>query len=102
MPPAAPVTIATWPSKRALMLPDGTPLGNDPPERLSLWQTVATASLASLRQRQEWKFFSVLPRADTPLATLWWIVLVSRGVLPALFGIAMGLLVRAVQQGQDL
>jgi ABC-type multidrug transport system fused ATPase/permease subunit len=55
-----------------------------------------------LRARNEWKFFGVLPRADRPLALLWWSVLVLRGVLPALFGISMGVLVAAVQHGRDL
>ena len=43
--------------------------------------------------RPEWKFFSVLPRADWPLAAGWWLVLILRGVLPALFAIGMGVLV---------
>jgi ATP-binding cassette, subfamily B, bacterial len=55
-----------------------------------------------LTQRNEWKFFAVLPRADGLLATAWWIVLVLRGVLPAVFAVAMGVLVGAVQQGQSL
>jgi ABC-type multidrug transport system fused ATPase/permease subunit len=55
-----------------------------------------------LRQRQEWQFFAVLPRAHRPLAVLWWVMLVARGVLPALFAIAMGLLVGAVQRGDPL
>jgi ATP-binding cassette, subfamily B, bacterial len=63
---------------------------------------VAISTLATLRERNEWKFFATLPRADTSMAMAWWVVLVLRGVLPAVFGIAMGLLVRAVQQGSDL
>jgi len=55
-----------------------------------------------LTERNEWKFFAVLPRADRLLATGWWIVLVLRGVLPAVFAVAMGVLVGAVQQGQSL
>jgi ATP-binding cassette subfamily B protein len=55
-----------------------------------------------LRERNEWKFFSVLPRADPILASWWWLVLVLRGALPAVFAIAMGVLVGAVQQGHDL
>ncbi|HEY7191788.1 MAG TPA: ABC transporter ATP-binding protein [Vicinamibacterales bacterium] len=55
-----------------------------------------------LTERNEWKFFAVLPRADGLLATAWWIVLVLRGVLPAVFAVAMGVLVGAVQQGQSL
>jgi len=55
-----------------------------------------------LRERKEWKLFAVLPKADRALAVLWWVVLVLRGLLPALFGIAMGVLVAAVQQGTGL
>ncbi|HET9765205.1 MAG TPA: ATP-binding cassette domain-containing protein [Thermoanaerobaculia bacterium] len=55
-----------------------------------------------LRARQEWRFFAVLPRADRGLAAAWWAVLVSRGVLPALFAVAMGTLVGAVQRGEGL
>jgi len=55
-----------------------------------------------LRLRKEWMFFAALPKADGLLATIWWVVLVLRGVLPALFAIAMGVLVAAVQNGQSL
>jgi ATP-binding cassette, subfamily B, bacterial len=55
-----------------------------------------------LRERKEWKFFAVLPRADAALALTWWVLLVLRGVLPAVFAIAMGALVAAVQRGGDL
>ena len=58
--------------------------------------------LRRLRERKEWKFFGVLPKADHFLAIIWWVVLVLRGVLPALFAIAMGLLVGAVQRGDNL
>ncbi len=58
--------------------------------------------LARLHERNEWKFFSTLPKADATLASLWWIVLVLRGVLPAGFAVAMGALVSAVQQGDSL
>jgi ABC-type multidrug transport system fused ATPase/permease subunit len=57
---------------------------------------------ARLYQRNEWKFFATLPKADATLASLWWIVLVLRGVLPAAFAVAMGSLVGAVQQGDSL
>jgi ATP-binding cassette subfamily B protein len=56
----------------------------------------------ALRRRNEWKFFAVLPKAEPGLAIVWWLVLVLRGVLPAAFGIAMGLLVGAVQGRTDL
>src|SRR5829696_7840376 len=55
-----------------------------------------------LRERREWKVVGVLERADPALAGAWWSVMVMRGVLPAVFGIAMGVLVGAVQQGVGL
>src|SRR5712691_176205 len=55
-----------------------------------------------LRARNEWKFFAVLPKADRALAVVWWVVLVLRGVLPAIFAIAMGVLIAAVQRGDRL
>jgi hypothetical protein len=55
-----------------------------------------------LRARNEWRFFAVLPRACGTLALLWWVVLVLRGVLPAAFAIAMGVLVGAVERGEGL
>ncbi len=58
--------------------------------------------LARLRARNEWKFFAVLPKADAPLAVLWWMLVVLRGVLPAALAIAMGRLVAVVQAGGSL
>jgi ATP-binding cassette, subfamily B, bacterial len=58
--------------------------------------------MKSLRNRKEWKLFAVLPKADRALAVAWWTVLGLRGILPALFGIGMGLLVAAVQRGTGL
>ena len=55
-----------------------------------------------MRRRPEWRFFGVLPRADRRLAIAWWVLLVVRGALPAVFAIAMGLLVGAVQHGASL
>jgi ABC-type transport system involved in cytochrome bd biosynthesis fused ATPase/permease subunit len=55
-----------------------------------------------LRDRQEWKFFGVLHRADRPLAATWWLVLALRGVLPAALAIAMGVLVGSIQRGEPL
>ena len=45
--------------------------------------------ITRLRARNEWKFFAVLPRADRGLAIAWWVVLILRGTLPAIFAIAM-------------
>jgi ABC-type multidrug transport system fused ATPase/permease subunit len=58
--------------------------------------------LRRLRDRPEWKFFGALPRADRPLALAWWAVLILRGLLPAVFAIAMGALVAAVERGDSL
>jgi ABC-type multidrug transport system fused ATPase/permease subunit len=55
-----------------------------------------------LPSRQEWQFFAALSRADLPLAALWWLLVLARGVLPAVFAIAMGWLVAAVQHGAAL
>jgi ATP-binding cassette subfamily B protein len=58
--------------------------------------------LQSLTERKEWKFFGVLPKADPGLAAAWWTALLLRGMLPAGFAIAMGVLVGAVQRGNSL
>ena len=58
--------------------------------------------LERLTERKEWKFFSVLPKAAPGPASVWWFVLLLRGILPAAFAIAMGVLVGAVQRGQPL
>jgi ATP-binding cassette subfamily B protein len=58
--------------------------------------------IRSLTERNEWKFFGVLPKADPGLAAGWWIAVLLRGTLPAVFAIAMGVLVGAVQGGRSL
>ena len=58
--------------------------------------------LDRLRHRKEWQFFAVLPRADAALTTAWWTALVLRGLTPAVFALAMGVLVGAVQRGEAL
>jgi ATP-binding cassette subfamily B protein len=58
--------------------------------------------MSFLAERKEWKFFSVLPKADAPLAFAWWTALLLRGMLPAVFTIAMGVLVGSVQRGDSL
>ena len=58
--------------------------------------------LERLRERKEWLFFAALPRADGRLALTWWAVVLLHGVLPALFAVAMGVLVGAVQRGEGL
>jgi ATP-binding cassette, subfamily B, bacterial len=58
--------------------------------------------LAWLRARDEWKFFSVLPKADRWLAASWWAAVLLRGLLPAIFAIAMGALISAVTRNAPL
>ena len=58
--------------------------------------------ITRLRERQEWKLFAVLGKADPRLAAAWWAVLLLRGLLPAGFAIAMGTLVGAVDDGTAL
>jgi ATP-binding cassette, subfamily B, bacterial len=58
--------------------------------------------LQRLKASKEWNFFSVLPQADPGLAAAWWAVLLLRGILPAGFAIAMGVLVGAVERGHTL
>ena len=65
-----------------------------------MWRRRMRVTLASLRERKEWQFFAVLPKADPALATAWWIVLILRGVLPAVFAISMGAVVGAIQRGE--
>ena len=55
-----------------------------------------------ITDRKEWRFFSVLPKADRALAAAWWGALILRGVLPAGFAIAMGALVGAVLRNGSL
>jgi ABC-type multidrug transport system fused ATPase/permease subunit len=58
--------------------------------------------LERLRQRQEWHLVRALWRADRRLATAWWAMVALRGVLPAAFAIATGVLVGAVNAGDPL
>jgi hypothetical protein len=62
----------------------------------------AEQMIGRLRSRQVWQFFGVLPRASMPLAVAWWVLVVARGALPAVFAVAMGRLVGTVQQRGEL
>ena len=55
-----------------------------------------------LQTRAEWQFFAALPRADRILALVWWGLLILHGVLPAVFAVATGVLVGAVQRAEPL
>ncbi len=59
-------------------------------------------SISALRERPEWKFFGVLPKAAPGLAAAWWTVLILQGLLPALFALAIGRLVGAVEHQSTL
>jgi ATP-binding cassette subfamily B protein len=58
--------------------------------------------MSALRDRAEWKFFAVLPRADRTLAVAWWALLGINGSLPAVFAVAMGATINAVAKQQPL
>jgi ATP-binding cassette, subfamily B, bacterial len=55
-----------------------------------------------LRARQEYQLAVAVRRADRTMATGWWSLLTLRGLLPAGFSIATGVLVAAVQHHADL
>jgi ABC-type multidrug transport system fused ATPase/permease subunit len=58
--------------------------------------------LTRLRARQEWQFFAVLPKADHALAILWWTLMILNGAMPALFAVATGLTVNAVEEAEPV
>ncbi|MFC7387131.1 ABC transporter ATP-binding protein [Sphaerisporangium rhizosphaerae] len=58
--------------------------------------------LRSLRAREEWKFFAVLPRASRGLCATWWALVVVRGALPAMATVTVAHLVGAVEHGASL
>jgi ATP-binding cassette, subfamily B, bacterial len=60
------------------------------------------AVLTRLRSSDVSRFFGSLPLASRRLATAWWSLLVLGGALPAVFVVVMGVVVRAVEQGDDL
>jgi ABC-type multidrug transport system fused ATPase/permease subunit len=57
---------------------------------------------SKLRSSAEWKFFGALPKAAPGLAFAWWGMLFLRGLLPALFALAVGTLVGAVERHAPL
>ncbi|AHG92318.1 ABC transporter related protein (plasmid) [Gemmatirosa kalamazoonensis] len=58
--------------------------------------------LHRLRERNEWKFFAALPHAAPGLTVAWWAGLLLRGLLPAAFTVAIGVVTGAVQRGDRL
>jgi ATP-binding cassette, subfamily B, bacterial len=60
------------------------------------------SALRRLLARQELQLAGAVWRADRPMATGWWSLLTLRGILPAGFSIATGVLVAAIQHHSDL
>ena len=60
------------------------------------------SAIRRLRARQELQLAAALKHADPGMATGWWSLLALRGLLPAAFSIATGVLVAAVQHHQNL
>src|SRR6516165_3160585 len=58
--------------------------------------------MTRLKRSAEWRFFAALFRARPGLATLWWLLVLLRGALPAVFVLAMGATVNAVQHHHSL
>jgi len=58
--------------------------------------------LRRIRERQELQLAAALWRADRPMAAGWWSLLGVRGLLPAGFSIATGVLVGAIQHQASL
>ncbi len=63
---------------------------------------MSTPVIEQFRASNFWTVAGTLPRADNTRAFIWWAVLILRGLLPAIFAIAMGTLVGAVQHKSDL
>lgn len=55
-----------------------------------------------LSRHQQVVFFRTLYRAAPALAVLWWVLLILGGLLPALFALATGATINAVDQGTSL
>lgn len=55
-----------------------------------------------IRQSAEWRFFGAMHDADRVLTISWWLLIVVRGALPALFTLAMGVLVGAVENDRPM
>jgi ABC-type multidrug transport system fused ATPase/permease subunit len=58
--------------------------------------------LVRLRTRPEWQFFAALFHAAPALSSVWWLMLVLRGALPALLAVVSGGLIRAIEQRDAL
>jgi ATP-binding cassette, subfamily B, bacterial len=83
--------------------PDGARSNGWAPPAARLYRLAMRAfSLRRLRARQEWEFGCALHRADRRMADGWWALLLLRGLLPAGFSIASGVLVGAIDRHASL
>ncbi|GHC79431.1 multidrug ABC transporter permease [Nocardiopsis terrae] len=57
---------------------------------------------ALFRARREWVFFATLWKSHPALTVAWWALVLFQGVLPAVFVVAVGVLVGAVADGAPL
>src|SRR5215813_9897623 len=62
----------------------------------------ARPALRRIRERQELQLAAALWHADRPNAAGWWSLLAVRGLLPAGFSVATGVLVGAIQHNASL
>ena len=58
--------------------------------------------LAKLMNSQKWQFFATLSKGSRWLSAAWWALIILAGAFPALFSVAVGLLISAVQRDADL
>ncbi len=58
--------------------------------------------ITRFRNSAEGKFLGVFPKASKGLTVAWWSLIALRGLLPAIFAVAMGALVAAVHGHQSL
>ena len=63
---------------------------------------MGTPLIERIRSSNLWTVAGVLPRADRGLSFAWWVLLIFRGLLPAVFAIVMGMLIGAVQHRANL
>ncbi|MCB0998542.1 MAG: ABC transporter ATP-binding protein [Acidimicrobiales bacterium] len=55
-----------------------------------------------LRSRQEWRFFTALHRAAPARNLAWWVLVVTRGIVPAVVSVGFGWLVASIEDGDPL
>ena len=58
--------------------------------------------MTRLARQPQVVFFRTLHRASPGLSTTWWILLLAAGVLPAVFSVATGAVIDAIDAGTSL